>query len=344
MLGMGLWAVTATGQDAAKPAAAKPSPATQDAAKPGAAAHAPAPQEPAKPDAAKPDAPKPDDAKANPSAPDAGAQDAAKQEAGAFHWVDFHNEADQPVIVWVTRALTAEKWTAIREIGVMYDAALVVTTERASPDSLPSSDTFQLWSVNLTNHVKTPLLKGVNLRWLDWINLREGSPRELAALYDDCRNCAATTYFTAFHYDFNQHILVPRWLRGGQAAPVWTGTAPAGVMLGQIFAVLADPDGRQYLATWSHYDYGRQKPAEDYVFRYDVDAFNGMERSLLVTHKDGEAMEQRLCQAQGANPGMASGQDSGPCTQTVHARTERKPVTRPPANNQGRSTPPGVRR
>ena len=45
-----------------------------------------------------------------------------------FRWMDFHSAKDQDVIVWVTRALEAEKWTSIREIGVIYDAALVVTT------------------------------------------------------------------------------------------------------------------------------------------------------------------------------------------------------------------------
>lgn len=271
------------------------------------------------------------------------AQAPETQQQQGFHWVDFHADADQPVIVWVQRALATEKWTAIREIGVMYDAALVVTTERAAPDGLPSADAFQLWSVNLTNHMRTPLLKGVNLRWVDWMNLREGSPHELAILYDDCRDCAATTYFTTFHYDFDQHILTPRWMRGGQAVPVWTGASPPGVELTQMYAVLAQPDGQEFLATWSHYDYGKQKPAEDYIYRYDEDPFNGVERTQLVTNKDAEAMKQRLCSSQAVASSVARGQASGVCDQLLHARAERRPVTTPPANAQGRSTPPGSR-
>ena len=54
-----------------------------------------------------------------------------------LRWVDFHSQKDQSVITWVTRALDAEKWTAIREIGVKYDAALVVTTWRPTPQSPP---------------------------------------------------------------------------------------------------------------------------------------------------------------------------------------------------------------
>jgi hypothetical protein len=258
----------------------------------------------------------------------------------AFHWVDFRSDADQPVILWVTRALSTEKWTAIREIGVLYDAALVVTTDRSSPDALPSSDTFQLWSVNLTNKLKTPLLKGVNLHWVDWLELREGSPRELAALYDDCRDCAATTFFTTFHYDYEQHIVAPRWMRGGQAAPVWTGIVPAGVDLTQVYAVLAQPDGQQYLTTWMHYDYGKQKPVDDYVYRFGVDPFNGIEQTAIMTRKQGDDLKPKLCMAQDSPAGMARGQDSLLC-EPVRGKPERRPTTTPPANAQGRSVPPG---
>src|ERR1035437_1096860 len=105
-----------------------------------------------------------------------------RAEQESFRWMDFHSVKDQDVIVWVTRALESERWTSIREIGVFYDAALVVTTLRANPDASPSADTFSIWSVSLTNHLRTPLLKGVKLRWLDWMQFSEGAPRELAAL------------------------------------------------------------------------------------------------------------------------------------------------------------------
>jgi hypothetical protein len=273
---------------------------------------------------------------------------AGAQQEPSFHWVDFHSDADQSIVTWVERALETEKWTAIREIGVMYDAALVVTTQRANPDALPSADSFQLWSVNLTNHARTPLLKGVNLRWVDWMHVREGSPHELAILYDDCHDCAATTYFTTFRYDFNQHILAPRWLRGGQTVPVWTSAAPEGVNLTQVYAIMSQPDGREFLAAWSHYDYGKQKPAEDYVYSYDVDPFNALDRTQLVSNKEGEALKQRLCSVQPAASGTAStvarGQDSALCRETLHPRAERHPVTTPPPNAQGQSSPPGVRR
>jgi hypothetical protein len=265
---------------------------------------------------------------------------AAQDQASVFHWVDFHSEKDQPYVIWVNRAMETEKWTAIREIGVEYDAALVVTTERAAPDAPPGNDTFRMWSVNLTNHAKTPLLKGVNLRWLGWMQLREGAPRELAVLYDDCRDCAATTYFTTLQYDAKQHAFLPRWPRGEQTVPLWTKTAPEGVKLTQVYAVLTEPSGLDLMGTWSHYDYGKQKDPEDYVYRYDVDPFSGLERALLESGKDADAMKQRLCAAAVASEDRTRGQDSAVCQAMLRAKPERRPVTSPPANNQGRSVPP----
>jgi hypothetical protein len=96
------------------------------------------------------------------------------------------------------------------------------------------------------------------------------------------------------------------------------------------------------VGTWNHFDYGKAKPAEDFVYRYDLDSFTGLERTQLLSGKEADALKQRLCGVQGG--GVARGQDSALCQQTVHPRTERRPVTTPPANNQGRSMPPGSHR
>ena len=260
-----------------------------------------------------------------------------------FRWMDFHSQKDQDIIVWVTRSMDPEKWTSIREIGVLYDAALVVTTLRAGPQASPTADTFNLWSASLTTHAITPLLKGVNLRWLDWMQFTDLGPPELGALYEDCAECAATTYFTALYYDRSQHIWNVRWIRGGQAVPIWNSGTPDGVAQTRVYAILAGPNGRGLVGTWSHFDYGKEKPAEDFVFRYDLDPISGLERTQLLSGKDADAMKQRLCTFQGTG-GVARGQDSPLCRQSFPTRAERKPTTTPPPNNQGRSVPPGTHR
>ena len=268
----------------------------------------------------------------------------AQQAPDNFRWVNFHSAKEADTIAWVKRSLEPEKWTAIREIGVEYDAALVVTTLRPTPQSLPAADSFTVWNLSLTSHNMAPLIRGVNLRLLDWILLSEGRPRELAALYDDCGECSATTFFTAFHYDIAQHMWTARWMRGTHAAPIWTTSASPGVTLTQVYALLAEPNGRQQMATWSHFDHGQDEPAVDSLFRYDLDPLSGLERTELLSGKEAEIMKQRLCSAQSEGPDLARGQDSPLCQQAPKPRPERKPVTTPPANNHGQSQPPRARR
>jgi hypothetical protein len=275
----------------------------------------------------------------------------AQQTSGDFRWIDFHAPEDQNIVAWVTRSLTVEKWTAIREIGVVYDAALVVTADRATPQSPPNADAFTVWNVSLTSHVAAPLLHGVNLRWFDWQRFADGAPLELTALYDNCANCASSTYFAAFHYDIAHHMWTVRWLHGGQGILVWnaaTSGAP-GVTWTQVYAVMAGPGGNAQIATWNHFDYGAQKPPSDTVFRFDIDPMTGQERTAELTKADpklmeqAKAMEMRLCRGQDAVEGLARGQDSPLCQQLLGAQPQRKPVTTPPANNRGRAIPPAAR-
>lgn len=248
-----------------------------------------------------------------------------------FHWVDFHGQQDQDIVVWVTRSLDPEKWTAIREIGVEYDAALVVTTLRKTPQSLPALDTFSVWSVSLTNHSVNSLLKGANLRLLDWMLFAVGRPRDLAALYDDCNECDPSTYFTAFYYDVTQHSWAARWMRGNQAIPLSSATVPQDVTIAHAYAVLADPNGHEIVATWNHFDYGKAKDPEDYVYQYDVDPLSGLERTQRLDAKTADAMKRRICVASDAVTGLARGQDSPLCQQPGKTpgthRASRKPAS-----------------
>jgi hypothetical protein len=248
-----------------------------------------------------------------------------------FRWIDFHSQQDQDVIVWVKRALEVEKWTAIREIGVEYDAALVVTTLRRTPQTPPGLDTFSVWSVSLTNRSVNAIVTGANLRLLDWMLFAVGRPRDLAALYDNCNDCDASTFFTAFYYDITQHAWSARWMRGSQAIPLSTTSAAQGVTHGLAYAILADPNGHEIVGTWNHFDYGKQKRPEDYVYQYDVDAFSGLERTQLLNGKDADTLKRRICSAGDAVTGLARGQDSSLCQtapkSTLTHRSGHKPAS-----------------
>jgi len=263
----------------------------------------------------------------------------AQQTSGNFRWIDFHDPKDQNIVAWVARSLQVEKWTSIREIGVIYDAALVVTTDREGPQALPGNDTFTVWTASLTSHVAAPLLKGVNLRWFDWENFGEDAAPELTVLYDNCRECAASTFFTSFRYDLAHHQWVARWIRGGQGVLVWNAVPPTapGVTWTQVFALMSGAENHAFLATWNHFEYASKKPPSDTIFRYDVDPMTGLERTVELTREDAEAMKLRLCRGQDNIQGLERGQDSEVCRQLLGTHPQRKPVTTPPANNRGQS-------
>jgi len=266
------------------------------------------------------------------------------QAPDSFRWVDYHSPNDQDVVNWVTRALQEQKWTAIREIGVQYDQALVITTNRSSAQGTPNRDSFSIWSVSLANRALTHIVDGTNLRIVDWLLLDVTSPRELAVLYDDCSDCDSTTYFTTLHYDLRQHAWAARWLQGGgKTVAVWSTKVPMGVTQTQVFAVMADSNGHEVLGTWSHLDYGKEKSAEDSVYRFDVDPQTGIERNQLLFGHDAASMKEHLCHGGDFVPGLSHGQTSALCVEPTPPKPTRRPTTTPPKNNQGQSRPPGSR-
>lgn len=265
----------------------------------------------------------------------------AQQTSENFRWIDFHAQQDQNIVTWVTRSLVVAKWTSIREIGVVYDAALVVTSDRANPQATPGSGSFTVWSVSLTSHLVVPLVTGVDLRWFDRVRFSDGTAEEWPVLYDNCHECAPNTYFTAFYYDVRNHAWGTRWMTGGHGVPVWNADHPANVNWTQVYAVMSGGEGHVALYTWNHFDYGKQKPAEDYLYRYDIDPFSDLDRTVMLNGKQLQEAEVELCRGQDAVQGLERGQDSALCQQILKGHGSRVPVTTPPANNRGQSLPPG---
>lgn len=263
-----------------------------------------------------------------PQKTDAAQQPDSSQQPGSFYWVNFHSPKDQSIVTWVTRALTVDDWTAIREIGVMYDSALVITSKRITPQSLPDTDSFDVWNVSLTSHLVTPILKGVNLRWLAMLRFYPSFPMEPVVLYNNCRQCAANTYFTAFHYNVVTRRWEARWVNGGNGVTVWNSSHPEGIDWTQVYAVMTGGDGIAHLVTWNHFDFGPNRPPEDSIFRYDVDPFSGLDRTAVISGKPADAMKTALCSAQDAVAGLARGQDSDLCKDLLHPGRSRERARR----------------
>jgi hypothetical protein len=261
------------------------------------------------------------------------------QTSGTFRWINFHSPQDQNIVVWVTRSLQVANWTAIREIGVEYDAALVVTSERANSQAAPGSETFTVWSVSLTSHVVAPLVTGVNLRWFDQVRFSDGAAEEWPVLYDNCRECAPNTYFTALYYDLRGHSWSARWMTGGHGVPVWN-TNHAGVDWTQVYAVMSSGEGHVAMYTWNHFEHPKPKPPDDFLFRYDLDPLTHLDRSAAIGPKEADPVKLQLCRGADAVQGLARGQDSALCEAMLKQRGTRQPVTTPPANNHGQASPP----
>lgn len=281
---------------------------------------------------------------------------AAQSAPQTFHWIDFRSAKDAPTLRWVTDSLAAQQYSAIREIGVQWDSALVVTTLRATPQSSPASDRFTLWSVSLSHRQVVPILTGLRLHYLNWLTLGSQILPELGLTWQSCLQCDDSVFFTVVYYSPSDHAWRARWIRSSVqssgpiqssvGAALRTAAPTSGVTVREVYGLLTDIRGNSTLATWLHLDFGSAKPAQDYVYEYSVDPSTGLDLTQALGDEHAAPMRQQLCQLTPAQSPLLGGQDSTLChpsdassthSHIPHSRHLRVPVTTPPANNQGRS-------
>ena len=116
-----------------------------------------------------------------------------------FSWVDL--KTDTATVSAVAKAIEPQKYTALREIGLIGDQALVITVTRADLVAQPQQDRFNVYGVSLKDGKVDQLLDGAQLRIIEWQKFYDYDSPELLATYDDCSNCQATTFLTAFYID-----------------------------------------------------------------------------------------------------------------------------------------------
>ena len=66
------------------------------------------------------------------------------------------------------------------------------------------------------------LLDGTNLKYIDWQKFYDYDTPELVATYDDCAQCKATTFLTAFYIDRKTRRWGARWRREVAGAPLYS--------------------------------------------------------------------------------------------------------------------------
>jgi hypothetical protein len=235
-----------------------------------------------------------------------------------FNWVDL--KTDTSTVTTVTKALEAQKYTALREIGLIGDQALVITATRGDLIAQPQQDRFNVYGISLKDGKVDPLLDGADLRIFDWQKFYDYDSPELLATYNDCNNCEPTTFLTAFYIDRFTKKWHARWPRSLAGAPL-TATGSGGQ---SVYALLMNVDQRVVLDTWSRYS--QQKKSSrggEYLFEYRVDPVSDQGASRPLTGRDAAKTKLRLCAGESVVFGISGGQDSDACHNSANLTLKR---------------------
>jgi hypothetical protein len=252
------------------------------------------------------------------------AADGRAQVIDGFAWVDL--KSDTQTVSKVTTFLSAKPYTAIREIGLVGQQALVITSLRKDPAANPLNDTFTAYGVSLRDGSVEELLDGTNLRYIDWQKFYDYDTPELVATYEDCAQCKATTFLTAFYIDRKTRRWGARWRREIAGAPLYS----ADPSKTYVYALFMNVDQRVVLDTWASYPEQNKTGSRgaalkssrggEYLFEYRIDIPSDQGTSRPLTERDILPVKQRLCAGQNVVFVIAGGQDSEACKDLMGKR------------------------
>ncbi|HEY0759703.1 MAG TPA: hypothetical protein VGD59_10655 [Acidisarcina sp.] len=255
-----------------------------------------------------------------------------------FTWVDL--KTDTATVASVTKALETEKYTALREIGLAGDQALVITATRSDPIAQPQGDRFTVYSIALKEAKVEPLLDGTQLRIVDWQRFYDYDSPELLATYDDCSSCQQTTFLTAFYIDRMTKRWRARWPRNVSGAPLTTPATTGD----SVYALFMNVDQRVVLDTWMSFPQQRRsRRGGEYLFEYRVDPVSDQGTSRPLSGRDAAAAKQRLCRGEEVVFGIAGGQSSPACHGTRSAAHTAAGRAKAPVSSAPATPPTGPR-
>jgi hypothetical protein len=240
-----------------------------------------------------------------------------------FAWIDL--KTDTQTVAKVAQFLRDKPYTAIREIGIVNQQALVIATLRKDPTANPANDTFTAYGIWLKDGSVEELLDGTNLKYIDWQKLYDDDTPELLATYDDCAQCKATTFLTAFYIDRKTRRWGARWRREIAGAPLYV-VNPGGATGGDtgtnyVYGLFINVDQRVVLDTWVAYpEQKKSSRGGEYLFEYRIDPMSDQGTSRPLTGRDLLPVKQRLCKGQDVVYGVLGGQDSVACRELAGKR------------------------
>jgi len=240
-----------------------------------------------------------------------------------FAWVDL--KTDSQTVGKVAQFLRDKPYTAVREIGVVGQQALVIATLRKDPTGEPGDDTFTAYGVSLRDGSVEELLDGANLRFFDWQKFYDDDTPELLATYDDCSQCKATRFFTAFYIDRKTKRWGARWRREIAGAPLYSADPGSE----HVYGLFMNVDRRVVLDTWAAFPEQKQgqkrsSRGSEYIFEYRIDPMSDEGTSRPVTGRDMQPIKDRLCKGQDVVFGVAGGQGGEACK----SLTGKKPASK----------------
>jgi hypothetical protein len=242
---------------------------------------------------------------------------AAEPPAG-FRWVNFKQEPT--VVSSVEAALHEDDYSAIREIGIIGDFALVFTAKRDPAWNTPEGDRWQAYSLDLRHGTLKHLIAGYQLQIVTWLTFSKSGTGELALTYLDCYECEAATLFTSLRFDAPRGGWIARWKgkTANQLPGILFVSSDAGMPydndeVDQVWAVLQSASGQASVGTWYHSLNVKTGKVDDTVLKFVVDQTSGQEKTLTLTGQDARAWERTLCSSPDKIPGLSGGQDRRSC-------------------------------
>ena len=165
------------------------------------------------------------------------------------------------------------------------------------------------------------MLDGTNLKYIDWQKFYEYDTPELVATYEDCSQCKATTFLTAFYIDRKTRHWGARWRREVAGAPLFSAD-PA---KNYVYALFMIVDQRVVLDTWVSYPKAEEISSRggEFLFEYRIDIPSDQGTSRPLTGRD-VLVKQRLCAGQSVVFGIAGGQDGEACAAILGKVPSRK--------------------
>jgi hypothetical protein len=247
-----------------------------------------------------------------------------------FTWVNL--ESDKATMTLVRHALQDDSISAIREVGVEDDFALVMTASREAGAPTTDYDRWSIYNISLTTGKSRVLVSGYGVKMLDWIGVAKD---ELAITYYDCWECEAATLFTTLHFK-KASGWTARWSNktldtafpqpGAVALMADVGESDDDSDVEQVFAVVAQPNGGFAVGSWVRSHNSKSGKSDDDVERYSIDPNRKEDHVERLNGNAALSWERQICTESSILIQPSTGQHSKACRGAVRSEIPHRPV------------------